>query len=205
MNHLNDPSTAPDDSALVRRLKRGDHEAFEALYARHAPRVFRQAIRMLNSETEAEEVLQEVFITVYKKIKQFRGAAAFSTWLYRLTANAAITKLRKRKRNREVNLEDYLPEFDEDGHHAVRPVVDWSQDLEAKVTSDETQKFLRHALDDLPPTDKAVVVLSDLEGFSNKEIAKMLGLTVAAVKARLHRGRLFLRGKLAVHFGQPPI
>jgi len=205
MNPLNDSSSEIDDSALVRRLKRGDHEAFEALYARHAPRVFRQAIRMLNNESEAEEVLQEVFVTVYKKIQQFRGAAAFSTWLYRLTANATITKLRKRKRNREVAIEDYLPEFDEDGHHKTRPVIDWSQDLEAALLSDETQKFLRQALDNLPPTDKAVVVLSDLEGFSNKEIAKMLGLTVAAVKARLHRGRLFLRGRLAAYFGQQPV
>jgi RNA polymerase sigma-70 factor (ECF subfamily) len=157
---------------------------------------------MLNNEAEAEEVLQEVFITVYKKIKQFRGAAAFTTWLFRLTANAAITKLRKRKRSREVSIEDYLPEFGDDGHYKVRPVIDWSQDLEAKLTSDETQHYLRRSLDELPPVDKAVVVMSDLEGFSNKEIAKMLGLTVAAVKARLHRGRLFLRGKLAEHFRQ---
>ena len=198
---MNSLPTDPD-ATLVRRLKRGDPDAFEDLYAQYAQRLYRQAIRMLNNAHEAEEVLQEVLITVYKKIKTFRGAAAFATWLYRLTANAAITKLRKRKRNREVDLEDYLPEFDENGHYKVRPIVDWSQNLEAKLMNDEAQQVLRGALDELPPTDKAVVVLSDLESVSNKEIAKILGLTVPAVKARLHRSRLFLRGKIAVQLGR---
>jgi len=193
-----------DERELVRRCKGGDPVAFEALFNRHMAMVYRQAIRMLGNPVEAEEVVQEVFVTVYKKINMFRGEAAFSTWLYRLTANAAITKLRKRKRSREVSIEDYLPTFEENGHYQARPVVDWSNDLEKTMATRETQAIIREALEMLPPVDKAVVVLSDLEELSNRDIAKALGLTVPAVKARLHRARLFLRGKLAAHFGNAP-
>jgi len=199
-----DPGRDETDDALIQRVKRGDQAAFEALFRRHMARAYRQAIALLGSEVEAEEVVQEVFLTVYTKAGQFRGEAAFTTWLYRLTANAAITRLRKRKRSREVNFDDFLPQFGEDGHHRTRPVADWSDDLEASLDSQELQRTLRQALDALPPVDKAVVVLSDLEGIPNREIGQTLGLTVPAVKARLHRARLFLRGKLAVHFGRSP-
>jgi RNA polymerase sigma-70 factor (ECF subfamily) len=199
-----DEPSDENDHALIQRVKRGDQIAFEALFRRHMARVHRQAIALVGNEAEAEEVVQEVFLTVYTKAGQFRGAAAFTTWLYRLTANAAITKLRKRKRRREINFEDYLPQFSEGGHHRVRPVADWSVDLEARLADKELQLTLRQALDALPPLDKAVVVLSDLEGMPNREIGQALGLTIPAVKARLHRARLFLRGKLAVHFGYSP-
>lgn len=199
MNRLKEPLNDLDDSTLVRRLKRGDHLAFETLYARYASRVYRQALQMLNNTYEAEEVLQEVFISVYKKINQFRGAAAFTTWLFRLTANAAITKLRKRKRSREVNLDDFLPQFTDSEHHTTE-IVDWSQDLEKNLSDVQMQQVVTQMLDDLQPIDKAVVVLSDLEGVSNKEIAKTLKLTLPAVKARLHRARLVLRGRLAEYF-----
>jgi RNA polymerase sigma-70 factor (ECF subfamily) len=94
-----------------------------------------------------------------------------------------------------------LPKFQKDGHHAVRPVIDWSNTLEEKYAKQEIQALLAQALDQLKPLDKSVVVLSDLEGMSDKEIAAATGLTVAAVKTRLHRARLFLRGKLAVELG----
>ena len=112
--------------------------------------------------------------------------------------------MRQRKRSREINLEDYLPEFREDGHHLVRPVVDWSDSLDEHMDSREAKQFLRDALESLPAMEKAVVVLSDIEGLPNQEIGKVLGLTVPAVKARLHRARLFLRGRLAAHFGYSP-
>jgi len=145
-----------------------------------------------------------VFWTAYKKIKTFRGNAQLSTWLYRLTVNAALGKLRRDKRNKETAYEEYLPKFQEDGHHLVRPVVDWSDNLDEKYAKRELQELLKEALDELKPVDKAVVVLSDLEGLSDREIAGTLNLTVSAVKTRLHRARLFLRGNLAVHFGYSP-
>jgi RNA polymerase sigma-70 factor (ECF subfamily) len=193
-----------EDRRLIDRVKAGDHEAFDLLFQRYFAIVSRQAIRLTGNREEAEEVVQEVFLTVYEKAHTFRGTAAFSTWLYRVTANAALTKLRRRKKGEELSLEAYLPRFREDGHHLVRPVVDWSNELEAHVASEERQRLIQQALDMLAPMDKAVVVLSDLEGFSDREIASALGLSVSAVKARLHRSRLALRGKLAASLGYSP-
>jgi RNA polymerase sigma-70 factor (ECF subfamily) len=148
--------------------------------------------------------LQEVFLTVYEKAHTFRGDAAFSTWLYRLTANAALNRLRYQKRHPEVSMDHYLPSFREDGHHLLRPVVDWSSDLEDNVAAAEAQQILRQAIETLAPLDKAVVVLSDLEELPNRDVATILGLSIAAVKARLHRARLYLRGQLAVALGHSP-
>lgn len=197
-------ATVASDEVLVTRLKEGDHAAFELLFGRFAPQVFRQAMRMLANSAEAEEVMQEVFLLVYTKCHSFRGDAAFSTWLYRLTANAAITRLRQHQRHPEIDLEEYMPQFGDDGHHKVRPLVDWSQQLEKRLADAEMRQMIEEALGMLTPIDKAVVVLSDLEGLSNQEIAEILELTVSAVKSRLHRARLFLRGKLAVYFGHSP-
>ena len=196
--------SAEEERSLVRRLKAGDQNALDTLFRRYGPRVYRQAIRLVGNEADAEEVLQDVFLTLYEKAKTFRGDAAFSTWLYRLTVNTALTRLRRRKRRKEVFFDDYLPQYQADGHHLVRPVVDWSNDLERRLVSKEVHQLLRQALDQLRPVDKAVVVLSDLEGIPNRELGKALGLSVPAVKTRLHRARLFLRGKLAVSLGHSP-
>jgi RNA polymerase sigma-70 factor, ECF subfamily len=193
-----------EDRLLIERVKIGDHEAFDILFQRYFTTVSRQAIRLARNREEAEEVVQEVFLTVYEKAQTFRGASAFSTWLYRVTMNAALTKLRRHKKGAELSLDDYLPSFREDGHHLVRPVVDWSNELEERVASEERQRLIQQALDQLAPVDKAVVVLSDLEGLSDREIGSALGLSVSAVKARLHRSRLVLRGKLAASLGYSP-
>jgi RNA polymerase sigma-70 factor, ECF subfamily len=118
--------------------------------------------------------------------------------------NAALTKLRQRKRSGAVSLDDFLPRFGEDGHHLQRAVVDWSKDLEGRLADEEIHRLLRQALDQLTPMDRTVVVLSDLEGHSDWEIGAALGLSVGAVNARLHRARLFLRGKLAVALSYSP-
>jgi RNA polymerase sigma-70 factor (ECF subfamily) len=189
---------------LLNKVQAGDAAAFEALFKRYSIKVYRQAMHLLGNEAEAEEVMQEVFLTVYEKANTFRGDAAFSTWLYRLTVNTALSRLRRRQRRPEIFMDDYLPRFQDNGHHLVRPVVDWSHDLESDFARAETQRLLRQAIEALRPTDKAVVVLSDLEGFSQQEIGAVLGLSVSAVKARLHRARLFLRGRLAVALGYSP-
>jgi RNA polymerase sigma-70 factor (ECF subfamily) len=193
-----------EELVLVRRVQTGDAEAFEVLFRSYGAKVSRQAMNFLGNEAEAEEVVQEVFLTLFEKARTFRGDAALSTWLYRLTANAALSRLRRRKRRPEVALDDYLPRFRSDGHHLIRPVVDWSQDLEHGFATEEMCTLLRQAIAELPPLDKTVVVLSDLEELSNQEIGEVLGLSVPAVKARLHRARLFLRGRLAVAFNHSP-
>jgi len=198
------PHTEVTEQELVQRLQAGDAETFDAMFRQYFQKVFRQATHLLGNAAEAEEVVQEVFLAVYEKAHTFRGEAAFTTWLYRLTTNAAFSRLRRRKRSHEVAIEDYLPQFQPDGHHLVRPVVDWSANLEERLADAQLQQLLRQAIELLQPLDKAVLVLSDFEDLSNKEIGEALGFTVLAVKARLHRARLFLRGQLAVAFGYSP-
>ena len=192
------------ESGLIDRLKAANQDAFETIFNLYSPKLYNVAQRILGEAADTEEVIQDVFWTVYRKAKTFRGRAQFSTWLYRLTVNAALGRIRRSKKNKEVEYEEFLPKFQEDGHHLVRPIVDWSDTLDEKYAKRELQELLKEALDQLKPIDKAVVILSDLEGLSDKEIAGTMSLTVSAVKTRLHRARLFLRGKLAVHLGHAP-
>jgi len=194
--------TGRDESLLVERLKAGDQEAFETIFNLYSPKLYGVARRILGEVADTDEVIQDVFWTVYRKAKMFRGNSQFSTWLYRLTVNAALGKIRRSKKSKEVEYDEFLPKFQNNGHHSVRPVVDWSDTLDEQYAKQEIQQLLANALDQLKPIDKSVVVMSDLESMSDKEIAATLSLTVSAVKTRLHRARLFLRGKLAVQLGR---
>jgi RNA polymerase sigma-70 factor (ECF subfamily) len=191
----------PDDAPLIRSIADGDEAAFDRIFALHSKKVFHIAYRLLGNRDEAEDAVQEVFLTVFQKANTFRGQAQFSTWLYRLAVNAALSRLRREKRRKEISYEEFLPQFQTDGHHKTRPVVDWSSEVDHRSGNEELKQLLRNAFDQLKPMDKAVVVLSDVEGFSDQDIARSLKLTVSAVKTRLHRARLFLRGRLAVHLG----
>ena len=194
-------SSGQNDTLLIERLKAGDQEALRSIFDLYAAKLYRVAQRIVGDVSDSEEVIQDVFWTVYRKARTFRGTAQFSTWIYRLTVNAALGKIRRSKKNKEVEYEEFLPKFGKDGHHRVRPVVDWSNSLDERFAKQEMEGLVTHALGELKALDKSVIVLSDLEGLPDKEIAAVLGLTVSAVKTRLHRARLFLRGKLAVHFG----
>ncbi len=191
-----------DDPSLIERLKAGDHEALETIVDLYSPKLYNVAQRILGDSADTEEVIQDVFWTVFRKAKTFQGNSRFSTWLYRLTVNQALGRIRRRKNHkREIEYEEYLPKFTEDGHHRIRPVVDWSDTLDRSYLEREIQRVVEAALEGLKPLDRSVVVLSDLEGMSDKEIATISHLTVSAVKTRLHRARLFLRGRLATYLG----
>lgn len=192
---------AREETLLIERLKAGDQQALEAIFNRYSGKLYNTALRILGNTADAEEAIQDVFWTAYRKAKSFQGNAQFSTWLYRLTVNAALGKIRRSKKTKEIEYDEYLPKFQKDGHHRVRPVVDWSESLDEKYAKQEIQGLLATALEQLKPLDKGVIVLSDLEGLPDKEIAAATGLSVSAVKTRLHRARLFLRGKMAVHLG----
>ncbi len=193
---------AADEVDLVARLQAGDQAALEQAFKLYSGKLYNVARRILNDQSDAEEVLQDVFLTAFRKANSFQGNSQFSTWLYRLTVNAALGRIRRSKKaKKETEYAEFLPRFQDDGHHAVRPVVDWSDTLDEQYARNETQELLAKALEQLKPTDKTVIVLSDLEGLSDKEISDATGLTVSAVKTRLHRARLFLRGKLAAQFG----
>jgi RNA polymerase sigma-70 factor, ECF subfamily len=191
----------PEEPELVERLKSGDERALEAIFNLYSPKLYNVACRILGEAVDVEEVIQDVFWTAFRKANTFRGTAQLSTWLDRLTVNAALGKIRRSKKDKEVEYEEYLPKFQKDGHHMVRPVVDWSDTLDEKYAQQELQQLLKHTLNQMKPVDRSVIVLGDLEGRSDKEVAALVGLTVSAVKTRLHRARLFLRGKLAVHLG----
>ena len=191
------------DDLLVERLREGDRRAFDIIFNRYANRVYRQVVKLVGNEADAEEVVQDAFMLIYEKAESFRGEAAFSTWVYHVTLNTALSKLRRVKRAKRPDIDFYLPRFTKDGRHLVRPVVDWSGELDRRLIDGEMQAIVRKAIDQLGPVAK-VILLSDLYGYSNREIGEALSLSVQAVKAHLHRARLYLRGKLAVELGSSP-
>lgn len=182
------------DQALVEQIQAGEEAPFEALLGRYQDRTYRLVLSLTKNPADAEEVLQDVFLTVYRKITSFEGRSAFSTWLYRITVNTALMKLRGRGPVQE-SIDEYLPQFTKDGRHA-RMVADFTQGPEKLLLQKEREQVLREAIEALPPDYKVVLVLRDLEGLSNEEVAEVVGASVLAVKARLHRARLALRGRL---------
>ncbi len=188
-------SLKPSDSELVERVKAGDEAAFEALLERYQDRVYRLARGLTRDPRDAEEVVQEVFLTIYRKIHSFEGRAAFSTWLYRITMNVTLMMLRGRGPEDPGVVEALLPSFTAEGRHA-QMVHDWTKTPEEHLLQQEVREAVRRGIATLPAEYQAVLVLRDLEGLSNGEVAEVLGLTVLAVKARLHRARLALRALL---------
>jgi RNA polymerase sigma-70 factor, ECF subfamily len=187
------------DGPLVAALRRGDPTAAEDLVAAYGDRAWRLAMRITGNAQDAEEGVQDAFLSVIRKIDTFRGNSAFSSWLYRIVANAGYQQCRRRRgRSADVSLDKLLPEFDEHGRH-VAPVVDWSMSVDDPARQTELRMVLSTAIDELPANYHAVVVLRDVEGLSQQEAAEALGLTVVNVKSRLHRARLFLRKRLDVH------
>jgi RNA polymerase sigma-70 factor (ECF subfamily) len=190
------PRRPDPDAALVESLRRADPAGPELLVATFGDRVYRLAIRITGNEQDAEEVVQDALWTAARKIDTFKGEAAFGSWLYRITANAAYQKLRGRRGNQEVSWEDLLPTFDELGKH-VEPVGDWSTKIEEPAVQSELREVLAASIAALPEDYRTTFVMHDVEGLSNPEIAEALSISLPAVKSRVHRARLFLRQRLA--------
>jgi RNA polymerase sigma-70 factor (ECF subfamily) len=168
----------------------------EQLVERYVDRVYRLALRITGSNEDAEEVAQDALWAAGRKIHTFKGESAFGSWLYRITANAAYMKLRSRKaKANEIALDDVLPALDAGGVH-FEPMDDWSQRVDEQALGGELRRVLEQAIDDLPPDYRTVLVLHDIEGVPNPEIAETLRLSLPAVKSRIHRSRLFLRKRL---------
>ncbi|MFQ5657551.1 MAG: RNA polymerase sigma factor [Candidatus Methylomirabilales bacterium] len=187
------------DLELLERLKAGDEQAFAAVVDRYSAQTYRIARSITRDRQDAEEVVQDVFLTVFRKIGSFEGRSAFTTWLYRITVNAAMMKVRGRDERAEEDVEKWLPVFDGEGRH-VHSVEAWSANPENLLLQQERRKVVRSALATLPAEYRTVLALRDLQGLSGEEVAETLGLSLAAVKSRLHRARLALRGKLAASF-----
>ena len=197
MDKVYEPPSNQSDESLIRSIVNGNEESFNNLISRYRDKMYNIAFRVTDSHSDAEDVVQEACICLYKKAHTFRQSSKFSTWLYRIVTNEAISRLRQNKRSRAESLDNYMPGFDDNGRHIERPVMDWSQDIEKKVAESELHTIIENALSLLSPLDKSIVVLSEVEELTNSEIAEVTGLTLLAVKGRLHRARIFLRGKLA--------
>jgi len=192
------------DQALVEKIRDGDYQAFEFLVTRYESKVYRLAIRMLRNPQDAEDALQETFLQVFRGLAGFEGRSKFSTWLFRLATNVCLMRIRHRETepSKLLPLEDYLPKLEEGDSPQMR---DWADRPEDALLSKESREKMMEALDKLPPEYRAVFILRDIEGFSNAETGESLGISVAAVKSRLHRARLALRGMLSGYFEKEQI
>lgn len=169
------------------------------IFDRYAPRVYNLARRLLGNEADAEDVTQDVFVQVLRKLPTFRGEAAFPTWLYRVTVNAALAFRRKRTVRKTQPLPDPLRDFHYDGGHS-RPVHRWTTEPEKRAIDHETHALIEDAIARLLETYRDVYVLADVEGLPNAEIGEILGISLGTVKSRLHRARLQMRSMLAPYF-----
>jgi len=190
-----DSRGADGDGDLVEALRRDEPMAAERLVTRYGERAYRLASRITGHRQDAEEVVQDAFWAVVRKIDSFRGESAFGSWFYRIVANAAYQKLRRQNRRQELSLDEVLPFFDESGRHVV-PEIDWTPRASDPATQTELRMALTAAIDELPAASRTALVLRDVEGRSHEEIAEALGLTVPVVRTRVHRARLFLRKRL---------
>jgi len=192
------PATADRDCRLVEALRLREATAAERLVATFGDRAYRLAIGITGNQQDAEEVVQDAFLSVVRKIDTFRGDSAFGSWLHRIVANAAYQLLRTRRgRSADISLDSLLPVFDGHGRH-VAPVADWSMSLEDPARQTELRMVLDAALAELPADYRAAALLRDVEGLSPRDISEALGLTVANVRTRVHRARLLLRKRLSM-------
>ena len=194
--------TAPvvyDEATLVRALAEGHPDAFEFMVRTYSGRMLAVTRRILRDEDEARDAVQEAFLQAFRGRGQFTGSALVSTWLHRIAVNAALMKLRTRRRKPEESIDGLLPAFREDGHH-VEQFASWAEPADVMLTRRETKEAVRRAIDELPESYRTVLMMRDIEGLDTEETAGMLGTTPNAVKIRLHRARLALRTKLAPHF-----
>ena len=186
-----------DDAALVSRAQAGDESAFAELVGRYERSIFRLARNITQSAEDAEDVLQETFLKAYEHLEEFRGDSKFYTWLVRIAVNQALMKLRKRKSDRAVSLDETIDTGDDT---VVREIAVWAGDPEQLYSQEELRNILASAIDSLPPIFRTVFALRDIEELSTEETAQILNLSVPAVKSRLLRARLRLREKLTRYF-----
>src|SRR5713226_8091641 len=181
------------DRELLTQAQAGDLPAFEALVERHRDKAYSVALRMTRSEADAAEIVQETFLSAYQHLPEFRGEAAFGSWVHRIAANHALMRLRHRGVVQAAEDELKTPEFNERGSWADYPASDWSRRADEKVLDDELRVAIQQATDKLPEGHREVFLLKDVEGLSYEQIAEITGDSVPAIKSRLHRARLALR------------
>ena len=202
------PSLLADasDEVLVERARGQDEAAFEELVSRYEDKLYRLAMRFVRNETDAQEILQDAFLSAWRNLSSFEGRAQFGSWMYRVTVNAALMLLRSRNRHPEVTVDDVEPRALNDAvaesGQTVRGSTDWSQRADEQLQSAQLRKHIQDSIDALPDGLRTVFLLRDIEELSTEETAEVLGLSVPAVKTRLHRARLALRIAIGRYFEQ---
>src|SRR3954453_4148756 len=188
-----------DEQVLVQAAREGDVGAFEELVRKYDRNVFRIANHITQNREDAEDVVQDAFLKAYQNLGHFQGQSKFYTWLVRIAVNEALMRLRRRRPERMVSLDEDI-KTDEDS--MPREVADWAPNPEQLYTQAELKDILGKTIQGLPPSFRTVFVLRDVEGLSTEETADALELSVPAVKSRLLRARLQLRERLNKYFKQ---
>jgi RNA polymerase sigma-70 factor (ECF subfamily) len=186
-----------DEAELVAQAQSGGVEAFTELVNRYERNIYRLARHITQNPEDAEDILQETFLKAYEHLRDFQGNSKFYTWLVRIAVNQSLMKLRKRKSDASVSLDD---PYDTGEENLVREIAVWEPNPEQTYSQEEMRAILEKAVDSLPPTFRAVFALRDIEELSTEETAAILNLSIPAVKSRLLRARLRLREKLTRYF-----
>jgi len=194
-----------DERTLLARLKAGDAAAFEFVVRAHSPRMLATAQRLLRHDQDAQDAVQDAFLSALRAISTFEGQSLLGTWLHRIVVNAALMRLRTRRRRPEVQIDALQPRFDASGHHADPTAIlgaRWraSEGAGRSRSPDEAaeeRQAVADCLARLPEAAREVILLRDIEGLDTAETSRVLGLTEGAVKVRLHRARLALRALVA--------
>jgi RNA polymerase sigma-70 factor (ECF subfamily) len=186
-----------DESILLAQSREGDTRAFAELVHRYEGKIFRLAQHITQNREDAEDVLQETFMKSYEHLDQFKGDSKFYTWIVRIAVNQALMKLRRRKTDKSVSLDEQI---DTGEDTIVREIAAWDEDPEQQFSREELGGILDRAIQSLEPPYRSVFVLRDIDELSTEETAEALGLSVPAVKSRLLRARLQLREKLTRYF-----
>lgn len=202
MSEVEAKTPDPPDSVLLAAARGGDFDAFEEIVLRYRDRVFRLACGMLHDEAEAEEVVQDTFLNVFRALSTFRGEATVSTWIYRVATNSSLMRLRVRRRKPLLSIEESTGKSSGIGARSLLPSGDWARSPDERLLSRELGRHIESAIASLPDKYRMVILLHDVEGLSNEEVAETLGLTVPTVKSRLHRSRLTVRDRLETYFGR---
>jgi RNA polymerase sigma-70 factor (ECF subfamily) len=187
------------DTELIEAINSGRHEQFQELVQRYEQKVYNFGLRMCGDVYDAEDVVQDTFLNVFKYLKDFRYETKFKNWLYRIATSTCIKKRRRSKfaPERELSLEEFFPDEDAAGPNEI---PDWAQLPLDQVLNEELSQHLKAAILSLPEKYRVIVILRDVEGFSTAETSQILELKRSNVKVRLHRARLFLRDQLKGYF-----
>jgi RNA polymerase sigma-70 factor (ECF subfamily) len=188
-----------DESQMIAALRAGEPAAFETLVREHGGRLLGVARRLLRNEEDARDAVQDAFLSAFRSLESFEAGSRLSTWLHRIVVNAALMKLRTRRRKPEDAIEDLLPTFLDDGHRRD-PGPPWKEAIDEAAERHEVRALVRSYIDRLPDSYRNVLILRDIEELDTEETASVLGTSANAVKTRLHRARQALRTLLDPHF-----